>query len=196
MLMGKRPHLAPREFSDAAARTSCASACGDIRLRCRPWPPTPISRRSGPPKFRLPKCNSTTSPTLCRIASALDADRVRVFTAYEPPARRRRRLGSWSVSCLRECADRAADFGVTLAVQNHHDVAVDTDALLEFARGNRSAERQDCIRCLVACLARRRSRTSSASGAAVHRHHDQRRLHPLAALSLSQRTGELRAAPA
>jgi sugar phosphate isomerase/epimerase len=33
---------------------------------------------------------------------------------------------------LRECADRAAVHGVTLAVQNHHDVALDTDALVQL----------------------------------------------------------------
>ncbi len=69
---------------------------------------------------------------LARMAAALDANVVRVFTGYEhattPPA------AAWStvVANLRECALRANDFGVTLAVQNHHDVAVDTDALLEL----------------------------------------------------------------
>jgi sugar phosphate isomerase/epimerase len=36
------------------------------------------------------------------------------------------------VAALRECCDRAAPHGVTLAVQNHHDLAVHTRALLEL----------------------------------------------------------------
>jgi sugar phosphate isomerase/epimerase len=35
------------------------------------------------------------------------------------------------VAALREACDRALAFGVTLAVQNHHDLGVHTDALLE-----------------------------------------------------------------
>jgi sugar phosphate isomerase/epimerase len=35
-------------------------------------------------------------------------------------------------AALRECCDRAADHGVTIAVQNHHDFAVHTTALLEL----------------------------------------------------------------
>ena len=33
---------------------------------------------------------------------------------------------------MRECARQAADFGVTLAVQNHHDIAVHYEALADF----------------------------------------------------------------
>ena len=36
------------------------------------------------------------------------------------------------VAALRECCDRAAAHGVTVAVQNHHDLAVHTAALLEL----------------------------------------------------------------
>jgi sugar phosphate isomerase/epimerase len=36
------------------------------------------------------------------------------------------------VRALREACDRAAAYGVTLAVQNHHDIAVHSEALLEL----------------------------------------------------------------
>ena len=69
---------------------------------------------------------------LARLAAALDASLVRVFTGYEHP--RTAPTAAWNqvVSSLRDCADRAADYGVTLAVQNHHDVALSTDAILEL----------------------------------------------------------------
>ncbi|HLK61214.1 MAG TPA: sugar phosphate isomerase/epimerase, partial [Chthonomonadaceae bacterium] len=40
----------------------------------------------------------------------------------------------WSrcVRAVKECARQAADYGVTLAVQNHHDIAVHYEALFDF----------------------------------------------------------------
>ena len=60
---------------------------------------------------------------LSRMARDLGGDLVRVFTGYENSAAAY--LAQWSllVRALRECARRAADFGVTVAVQNHHDIA-------------------------------------------------------------------------
>jgi len=55
-----------------------------------------------------------------------------VFTAYEDPQSTPAAAWNHVAACLRECADRAADFGVTLAVQNHHDVALDSAALLDL----------------------------------------------------------------
>src|SRR5262249_35217151 len=57
---------------------------------------------------------------------------VRVFTAFE-----RKKVPypvAWgqAVSCLREAARRAADVGVTLGVQNHHDVAVHHASLADL----------------------------------------------------------------
>ena len=61
-----------------------------------------------------------------------NADIVRVFTAYENPAAPLAVIWNRTVAALRECCDRAAAFGVTIAVQNHHDVAVHSDVLLEL----------------------------------------------------------------
>jgi sugar phosphate isomerase/epimerase len=47
---------------------------------------------------------------------------VRVFTGYENPAAAYSAQWKLVVESLRECARRAADFGVTLGVQNHHDL--------------------------------------------------------------------------
>src|SRR5439155_11051279 len=69
--------------------------------------------------------------SLARLAAQLGARIVRVFTAYEssvPPLEAWRRV----VTTLREMCDRAAAHGVTLAVQNHHDLALHSSALLEL----------------------------------------------------------------
>jgi len=60
---------------------------------------------------------------LAEMAHALGGNLVRVFTGYEsgaqPPAAQWRMV----VDALRECARRAAAVGVTIGVQNHHDIA-------------------------------------------------------------------------
>ena len=71
---------------------------------------------------------------LARLAAELKCGIVRVFTAYERNEPEALATGLWPrvVSLLRECCDRAAAHGVTIAIQNHHDVAVHTAALLEL----------------------------------------------------------------
>jgi sugar phosphate isomerase/epimerase len=70
--------------------------------------------------------------SLARIAAALGASVVRIFTAYETGDRDPPTLWRRVVAAVREICDRAADHRVTIAIQNHHDLALDTDALLEL----------------------------------------------------------------
>ena len=60
---------------------------------------------------------------LARLTAALGGRILRVFTSYQHPSSPY--LAQWNalVSALKESARRAADFGVTLGVQNHHDLA-------------------------------------------------------------------------
>ncbi|MGH9660013.1 MAG: sugar phosphate isomerase/epimerase family protein [Bryobacteraceae bacterium] len=66
---------------------------------------------------------------LARLARDLGGSLVRVFTGYENPAGSY--LAQWNlvVSSLKECARRASDFGVTIGVQNHHDLAVGYESM-------------------------------------------------------------------
>jgi sugar phosphate isomerase/epimerase len=57
---------------------------------------------------------------------------ARVFTSYPSPGASCDALWRGSVTCLRECALHAAEFGVTLGVQNHHDLAVHHESLAEL----------------------------------------------------------------
>lgn len=61
---------------------------------------------------------------LARLAHDLGGSLVRIFTAYENPAASYTAQWNLVVAALKECAQRAAEFGVTIGVQNHHDVAV------------------------------------------------------------------------
>jgi sugar phosphate isomerase/epimerase len=60
---------------------------------------------------------------LARMAHDLGGGLVRVFTAYENPAATYQAQWRLTVEALRECARRAGEFGVTIGVQNHHDLA-------------------------------------------------------------------------
>ena len=70
--------------------------------------------------------------SLCRIGATLGARVVRVFTAYETPGQAPHAAWQRVVATLREMCDHAAAFKMTVAVQNHHDVGLHTDALLEL----------------------------------------------------------------
>jgi sugar phosphate isomerase/epimerase len=69
---------------------------------------------------------------LSEMARDLGGRLVRVFTGYENPAATPH--GQWQivVEALRECARRAADFGVTIGVQNHHDIACGFESLADL----------------------------------------------------------------
>jgi len=60
---------------------------------------------------------------LARLASDLGGGLVRIFTAYEHPAQGFTPQWNLVVGAIKECARRAAEFGVTVGVQNHHDLA-------------------------------------------------------------------------
>lgn len=62
---------------------------------------------------------------LAEMARDLGGNLVRVFTGYENPSIPAQRQEKLVVEALRECAQKAAALGVTIGVQNHHDIACD-----------------------------------------------------------------------
>ncbi|MGE5646485.1 MAG: sugar phosphate isomerase/epimerase family protein [Acidobacteriota bacterium] len=69
---------------------------------------------------------------LAELARDLGGDKVRVFTGYENPAAPYAAQMKIVVDSLRECARRAAEFGVTIGVQNHHDLACGFEAMRDL----------------------------------------------------------------
>ncbi len=131
MLAGKRPHLSPLDMPDeriAAIRRQLAArsiVCGAVAGY------TDLSPASAAEVPYL-ELQIAYVESLSRIAAALDCPIVRVFTAYEAGGHPPHQIWQMVVTTLREMCDRAAPHGVTLAVQNHHDLATHTDALLEL----------------------------------------------------------------
>ena len=125
MLMAKRPHLSVLDWD--------AAALGRLRAQ--------LERRG----LRMSSIAGYTNFTadlehrdiphrefqirhvadLAQMARDLGGSVVRIFTGYEHPSAGRGEQWSQVVAALRECADRAAGFGVTIGVQNHHDIACD-----------------------------------------------------------------------
>lgn len=132
MLMAKRPHLSLLDYStDACLRLreglerrglSCPVLAGynnfsaDLEHAEVPQREIQIHYVAG----------------LARMARDLGARVVRIFTAYEHPAAGYSQLWRMTVEALRECVRRAADLGVTIGVQNHHDLAVDYRSLRDL----------------------------------------------------------------
>lgn len=134
MLMAKRPHLSPLDC-DAGARG---------RLRSR------IERRNLSKVMIAGYTNFTADlehadiplremqvehvVALAELARDLGGDSVRVFTGYENPAAAYGAQWKMVVECLRECARRAASYGVTIGVQNHHDIAAGWESQFDLIR--------------------------------------------------------------
>ena len=130
MLAGKRPHLSPLDTdSDCIASVRAALienniACGVIAGY------TDLSPTAA---AEVPYLEMQISyiESLARIASELGAPVVRVFTAYEAEGHTPYAVWNRVVLALREMCDRVAEHDVTIAVQNHHDLGVHSDVLLE-----------------------------------------------------------------
>jgi sugar phosphate isomerase/epimerase len=71
---------------------------------------------------------------LARLAHDLGGRLVRVFTGYEAASHSHSAQWDLVASSLKECAQRAAEFGVTIGVQNHHDIACSSEGLFELIR--------------------------------------------------------------
>src|SRR5262245_15620077 len=129
MLAGKRPHLSPLDATpeELARVQECLTRTG---LRCEVIAGYTDFAGGGAAEVPYAEMQAAYVESLARLAAALRCGVVRVFTAYESPGQTAGSLWPRVVALLRECCDRAAGYGVTVALQNHHDLAVHTEALL------------------------------------------------------------------
>ena len=132
MLMAKRPHLSVLDFDDAAL--------AGLRERID-WLGLNVVCLAGYTDFCLgsdrPEIPSREMQTLyvtrlAQVASQLNCRLIRVFTGYVRPSVGYDQAWNWCVESLRECSRRAADLGVTIAVQNHHDTAVHFESFADL----------------------------------------------------------------
>ncbi len=131
MIAGKRPHLSPLDATPAAV-TALQQLLRDTGVRCDIVAAYTHLAPSTAAEVPVLEMQIAYVETLARLASALGAAVVRVFTAYESEGQDPQVHWRRVVTTLREMCDRAAAHGVALAIQNHHDLALDTDALLDL----------------------------------------------------------------
>jgi sugar phosphate isomerase/epimerase len=131
MLAGKRPHLSPLD-ADAERLASVKAALRQHRISCAVIAAYTDLAPGAAAEVPHLEMQIAYVESLTRLAAELGAGVVRVFTAYEVDGHSPHAVWSGVVRAIQEMCDRAAEHGVTIAVQNHHDVAVHTDALIEL----------------------------------------------------------------
>ncbi|RLS43588.1 MAG: sugar phosphate isomerase/epimerase [Planctomycetota bacterium] len=133
MIAGKRPHLSPLDASPDLvhqvkealdlANVRCDVIAGYTNLS----QPSGVGSEVPHLEFQIAYIES-----LCRIAAQVGAKIVRIFTSYDVAGQDSQAQWTRCVKSIREMCERAVAHRVTIAIQNHHDIALHTDALLEL----------------------------------------------------------------
>ena len=134
MLMAKRPHLSVLDHGPAE-RARLRERMDRAGLKCfviAGYNNFSADLEHGDIPHREIQIHYVTE--LARAARDLGAGVVRIFTAYEHPASNYSALWQLTIDTLRECSKRAAEFGVTIGVQNHHDLAAHYESQLDLVQ--------------------------------------------------------------
>lgn len=129
MLMAKRPHVSIHDYDDAARKALRQRIEElDLELVCLAGY---TDFTAGVDKAGIPNVEIQAAYVgqLAKLANDLGTDMVRIFTGYERPGIPYDKQYALVVEGLKLSAQKAAEYGVTLAVQNHHDIAVGHDAM-------------------------------------------------------------------
>ena len=129
MLVAKRPHVSVLDY-DAAARKALRRKIEgiDLELVCLAGY---TDFTAGVDKAGIPNVEIQAAYVgeLAKLARDLGTDMVRVFTGYERPGVPFDKQYALVVEGLKLAGQKAAEHGVTLAVQNHHDIASHHDTM-------------------------------------------------------------------
>ncbi len=129
MLAAKRPHVSLIDYDDAARQKLrsrikelglelvCLAAYTDF---------TAGVDRAGIPHIEI---QAAYVGELARLARDLGTNMVRIYTGYERPDVPYDKQYALVVEGLQLAGKMAAKYGITLAVQNHHDIAIHHEAM-------------------------------------------------------------------
>ncbi len=122
MLMAKEPHVSPLTY-DKEARARLRAKLDELGLELAILAGytdfTGGIDRGGIP---IPEIQATYVGELARLARDLGTDKVRIFTGYLREGIPYDKQYAMVVKGLKLAAREAAKYGVTLCVQNHHDI--------------------------------------------------------------------------
>jgi len=129
MLVAKRPHVSLLDYDETARKALrlkienlglelvCLAGYTDF---------TAGVDKSGIPNVEIQACYVG---ELAKLARDLGTNMVRIFTGYERPGIPFDKQYAMVVEGLRLAGQKAAQYGVTLAVQNHHDIGAHHDMM-------------------------------------------------------------------
>jgi len=124
MLVAKRPHVSPLDY-DQAARKALRERIESLGLElvCLAGY-TDFTAGADKPGIPNVEIQAQYVGELARLARDLGTDMIRIFTGYERPGIAFDKQYAMVAEGLKLAGQQAAKYGVTLAVQNHHDIGV------------------------------------------------------------------------
>jgi sugar phosphate isomerase/epimerase len=129
MLVAKRPHVSPHDY-DKAARARLKSKIDSLGLTLVGLAGyTDFTAGIDKPGIPNAEIQATWVGEIAELAKDLGTNMVRVFTGYERPGVPYDKQYAEVVSGLKMAGKLAAEHGITLVVQNHHDIALHHDAM-------------------------------------------------------------------
>lgn len=129
MLVAKRPHVSPHDY-DKAARARLKAKIDSLGLTLVGLAGyTDFTAGIDKPGIPNAEIQATWVGEIAELAKDLGTDMVRIFTGYERPNVPYDKQYAEVVAGLKMAGKLAAEHGVTLAVQNHHDIALHHDAM-------------------------------------------------------------------
>ena len=129
MLVAKRPHVSPHDY-DKEARAELKARIESLGLTLVGLAGyTDFTAGIDKPGIPNAEIQAAWVGEVAELARDLGTNMVRIFTGYERPGIPFDKQYAEVVSGLKMAGDRAAEYGVTLAVQNHHDIALHHDVM-------------------------------------------------------------------
>jgi sugar phosphate isomerase/epimerase len=129
MLMAKKPHLSPLDY-EKDARAKLRKRIADLGLTLVGLAGySDFTAGIDKPGIPHTEIQAAYIGQVAELASDLGTKMVRIFTGYERPGVPYDKQYALVVEGITMAAKEAARYGVTLVVQNHHDIAIHHDAM-------------------------------------------------------------------
>lgn len=129
MLMAKRPHLSPLDY-DKEARARLRKRIEDLGLKLVGLAGySDFTAGMDKPGIPHTEMQAAYLGQVAELASDLGTNMVRIFTGYERSGIPYDRQYATVVEGIALAAKEAQKYGITLVVQNHHDIAIHHDAM-------------------------------------------------------------------
>jgi len=130
---GKQPHLSILHHRDRARLDALRATAESLNLEIATIAGyTDFTAGRTAPEVPLVEMQLEYVTLLAQMARRLGAKIVRVFSGYSPEGADFQADWRQCVDALRQAAGRAADEGVVLGLQNHHDIGISVDAYDEL----------------------------------------------------------------